>query len=416
MAAKQPSSASAWRRYAANIAAVLFGFVIVFAVIEAPFRILYYVTDRTVGETEASWVYLPYVGYFRAPNEVDRNGNKADAQGFLVNHTGERRNLAIKGPSEFRVFIVGGSTVAHGSSDAGDTISALLEDRLRGLFKKAGISRIPRVVNAGIDGYYSAQELLLFNFFLLPLKPDYVIFFDGSNDFLVWGDVDKPAFRLLKNNYHDYQAKLFQQFNQLDSLGGALAPLFRQLANHSAALDFLYKLVAHPDRFRRIVSSHLGDRENDDAVLKRYLPRHVERYFRNIRSTIGVGLAQGIPIAYFLQPTILGDSGLSEKELGFKRSLRTRWHGISYFKAKQLFYSRVQDGFMKLHVEQTGQRGVTIGDLSGLFDDKSVDTTYYIDHVHYNAIGRRRISEALFDTLGEAILSTAREQMSRTAK
>lgn len=77
----------------------------------------------------------------------------------------------------FRIFMLGGSTV-EGQFNAYWTISYYLEKDLRKVLPKA------EVINAGVAGFGSDNELMLLKNVVLKLEPDMVIVLDGRNDLL----------------------------------------------------------------------------------------------------------------------------------------------------------------------------------------------------------------------------------------
>lgn len=392
-----------------RIGAVLIGAVLSVAMIEVPFRVLYHILDRPIGSKVAHSVYLPYVGYFREPGSMASTGLRADKHGFLLNSNDEKRDLTIKKPNEYRVFILGGSTVAGGLNRIG-TLTAQLQTRLTRLFEARSVPVKPQVINAGVDGYFSAQQFLMFNFIILPLKPDYVIIFDGTNDFIVWGDYDHPSFNLLQNNYHDYQAEFLENYNNAFSVGGIAALVAKELGNYSAAMDFGYKLVSRSDRFQQILKTKIKGSDSFQSVITEFMPQHVDRYSKNIRSTLAISIAHQVPVTYVLQPTMLGEERLSPLERGIMNGLTTKWHNVDYFRAKRIFYRNSREMFENFRIEFGKSPSVTISDLSRLFTDKPDKISTFVDHIHYSTEGRRRIVDALFSVVKEPILKHALER------
>ncbi|MBI1390136.1 MAG: hypothetical protein GC154_16970 [bacterium] len=79
-----------------------------------------------------------------------------------------------------RLFTLGGSVVFYGH-DNESTIAGRLEAALKSKYQ----NRTVEVVNAGVTGYISDQELILLITDILDFDPDFVIVFDGFNDFLM---------------------------------------------------------------------------------------------------------------------------------------------------------------------------------------------------------------------------------------
>ena len=385
--------------------------IVLIAAAEGVVRLGYAVLGRSISTAAASAPrqYLPYVGFMRAPLATYPNGHGTDRLGFLLNGNDAGRDLTRKDPREFRVFVLGGSTVAGiDAPSPALTIPGRLETALAILFRENEIPLEPRVVNAGVDGYYSNQEFLLLKYYLSALSADYVVVFDGTNDYIVWGDRPEPVFQLLRNNFHDYQAEFFDAYNRAFTVSGSIALFVRSLTSYSALADFAYKLASRPGRIGEILSSQTG--EGESAIVARYLSRHIERYRINIESTLSYARDNGLGLAYVLQPTLLPGLPLSAAERAIVAGESTRWHHIEYFAPKKLFYSQAADMFAELHRRYAAASEFTIADMSGLFNNKSVETTIYRDSVHYTEAGNAKIVERLLPEIASPILDIARRR------
>ena len=77
----------------------------------------------------------------------------------------------------YRIIIFGGSTVeGDGAEDVSSNLASHLKKRL-----SKRISNV-EVINAGVGGYRSRQQLLYYITELYLYNPDLVIFYDGWND------------------------------------------------------------------------------------------------------------------------------------------------------------------------------------------------------------------------------------------
>jgi lysophospholipase L1-like esterase len=90
----------------------------------------------------------------------------------------------IKPPGEFRIFIVGGSTVFGWGVKEADTIPRqiqhLVDQKLAG--RALASRQTVRVINAGVPWYASWHEAAFVFFHILDLDPDWIIVMDGLND------------------------------------------------------------------------------------------------------------------------------------------------------------------------------------------------------------------------------------------
>ena len=94
-----------------------------------------------------------------------------NSHGFRGNEFLEDKPLDI-----FRIITVGGSTTAGVNSD-GNTYPSFLQE----LFLKNGFKNV-EIINAGISGLTSSQEIKLIEQKLLDYEPDVLIVYDGWND------------------------------------------------------------------------------------------------------------------------------------------------------------------------------------------------------------------------------------------
>lgn len=133
-----------------------------------------------------------------------------------------RTTLAAKTPSEYRIFLLGGSTVeGDGATREEETIAKRLEDALNA--SGAFGARTVTVYNKGISGYYSKQELLLLASRVLPFQePDMILVLDGVNDFLV-NSVEREALAVPYSDlWHYKELSQTRAVRQLSTPQGAV--------------------------------------------------------------------------------------------------------------------------------------------------------------------------------------------------
>ena len=346
-------------------------------------------------------VFKPYLGF----SSVSYEEGGRDRYGFRLNDLNDiGRDLTEITECEFRIFLLGGSTV-DGRYLIGrkDMLSVRLENLLNEE-TKSGIRF--SVINGGKGGYISIQSLMQHAFYIkYSLNPDFVIHFDGSNDFLngstYWPDGE---FLGVESNMHRDTERLFLDANKSRKLGGAINLLFRRLADYSAVVFLIHKTVNDP-----ILSNpnNVSDIQTEIS-LDEWIEKHVRRYLFNIRMATQIADAQ-TGVAYFFQPTLLPYmmSWLSSKEIAFlERGLDSSYtfHGYSRREAKQQYYLRVREELQKMRNQLNSDYSV-VKDLSGLFDNKSVDETYFGDHVHYLPLGREILAKEIHQTISSRIWS-----------
>ena len=115
-----------------------------------------------------------------------KNGkNLIDEYGFRCNNeatnpeSSEECKFPIEKPdNEYRIFLVGGSTMFSSNNDNSATTSAVLQKQLI----DSKLEKDIRVVNAGVSGSWSEQEVKLVTEKIINFSPDLIIVYDGMND------------------------------------------------------------------------------------------------------------------------------------------------------------------------------------------------------------------------------------------
>ena len=124
------------------------------------------------------YITHPYLPVVLRPSTEYRDADMAahiNAQGLR----GPERDAA-RTPGSWRVVCVGGSTT-FGAGIVGDenTWPARLEERLSAARPDLRVE----VLNAGVPGYTTAENVIYLSLRLLDLEPDLVVLYEGYNDF-----------------------------------------------------------------------------------------------------------------------------------------------------------------------------------------------------------------------------------------
>ena len=381
-------------------------------------RVIFFTLDKSSGDPmldarlSDKFIYQPYTGLMYKPFSEVRPKLKTDRHGFIHNGNPER-NLFIKNPNQFRVFLLGGSTVA-GTNVASEktTLAAMLEARLSKLFQEKGIQLIPQVVNAGISSYISSQEFALLKWYVLPLNPDYVITLDGTNDSRHYNSHVYSTNQTLKHDVHGYHQKIFEDYNQIFSFYGLLAQAMRLSSNYSALVSLLYKTTKRLNKPKGVQGiSHKATQEEMNNVIE----MNLTQYSRNIQASAALCKQFKIGLGYFLQPTLFSDlPNLTEKELKIiKEGNYGTWHNRNYFEYKRKFYDKASFIISALKSE-FGSEDITIEDFSKIFTSeyKKPRMSFYGDRAHYTDLGRKVIIDKILKNLGKNITKKAKEVQS----
>lgn len=144
------------------------------------------------------WVQDPSKGWFHAAGSVGENDRGGPDRGTIhINALGLRgREIAVaKEPGSFRVLVFGDSFIFGVGVDEEHLFSAALARRLR-----AASVRRPDVVNMGVSGYSTDQELILYRELGSRMQADLVLVavcdndLDGNGSDFIYKMYPKPYF------------------------------------------------------------------------------------------------------------------------------------------------------------------------------------------------------------------------------
>ncbi len=309
-------------------------------------------------------IYEPYTAIGLRPN-YDFRINNFD---YHINSLGFRSKEVIepKPPQVFRVFILGGSTVEGGMNDQW-TLDSYLSQGLKKSYQ--GVE----VINAGIVGYSSQEELALLETRILDLQPDLVVIFDGRNDLY---------YSIMENGSPYYSCK-----NVLDRLINY--PTFYSLSTNLAR--FLTKKSAAITRAFRFCF-----RQKPQAVYPhevRFKKLRIAIYLDNLRLMKAALEINGIKGIIAFQPTLgyaKDDVTAYEKSVALylREEERTDW-------LSQIPLVWPQVGRQVAAIADSGP--VRSYDLTRVFE--KTRETAYIDSVHYTPLGYQIIASRLAEII-----------------
>lgn len=166
-------------------------------------------------QVETAFVFDPVLGYSFKPNIVYKNPTTAPQFAprrimFVDVRTGPESFLFTEDLSTVRqshrmIFCLGGSSTAGTESSHNKNYPAIVDS----LIKPDGY----RCVNAGVGGYRSIHELLLFKNKILKLKPTAITIFSGYND---WEDYESGAYA--KNDHFAHCLSHVLPTNRLEQI------------------------------------------------------------------------------------------------------------------------------------------------------------------------------------------------------
>lgn len=340
--------------------------------------------------TNETFGFDALLGY-RNPPPSDPNYQPFNAYGFIP--SGTRVHFSPrKGKGIYRVFILGGSSVAGRYIEGPNTISTCLENILN--VRAGSRSNRYEVINAGVPGSLSIEELVFFITDIVFYQPDMVVVVNGFSDlrifpkFLEWG-------RMPRVNWSVYMEDSRKTYLEAQTIVGSmrlLAGAIRARLQCSYTYWWLKKMNAgigrrwgmHPLQinFFQMPSCLTGHATYSCPEIPQ---EYIDVYLMNVRNLIGVAHAHGIKCLMVLQPPAIYQRRHASE-------LNAKW-GEPSFSNFRRGWDRVRGGFQSVRRSWQGIRGVRVIDLSQLFAD--VPEEMFFDEIRYREPGVRRIAEEL---------------------
>lgn len=318
----------------------------------------------------------PHVTFLNKPDiTVDQAAEDGSPTQIRLNGLGlriERPFERAKPAGEFRVLMLGGSTVFEGFP-----LAKSIAGRLEALAAADGHTGV-KVYNCGVVGYNSAQELALLVHALADYAPDLVIVYDGGNDVTSPYLYDpRPGYPLnylvVESGYQAVEKRL--RPDRLFALAaanvGVVRALFRtQLVQHLVPLAGLRREAGY------------GTPAWREAAL--------DAYGANLDKLCRLSGGFGFKLAVFLQPLVFTKPVLDESELkyagppAFAEHVRAQYPGAR---------RRVAD--LKRRREKRG--AVSVEDLSGVFDGRKDPA--FRDFIHLNDAAKDLVARRIYARL-----------------
>lgn len=282
--------------------------------------------------------------------------------------------LPVKKPSdEFRIFIVGGSTVFGWGVNEQETIAGHLQkliqsQQFRSLTATtrslaATNHKQVRVINAGMPWYASWHESALIFFRILALEPDWIIVFDGLNDVAA-------SLQPLWTPIH---------------LGGSL-DLPTQIAasrkkNAARFSAFVADLIRLSPTLRYFFAKLAQRKELRNGT---YHPEVWDQYIRYMTGLKHLTASLGIRFSVFLQPVMCLDKPLDPYEI------QTDATSMATPMFAEMFRKVYQEGEKRL----LNTRDIPFTSLRSTFSKTT--SPIYMDGLHYNNLGNEMLAREIY--------------------
>lgn len=199
-------------------------------------------------------------------------------------------------PANFNVFFFGGST-SFGVGPSWATVASYLQDDLNA---SGAVGRPVRVYNFGRSGYFSSQEIILFQRLLTNGHvPDMVVFLDGLNDFC-WVDGQPSSWQMLASHFNSVNAEA-----QRRAAGHGVVTEWNKFAGFLTTLPLTRLLAASLERIgEEPVPQYVRPQEavEEQPESEATLDAIIDRYFSFKRQVEGVAAEFGITPVFVWQP------------------------------------------------------------------------------------------------------------------
>lgn len=321
--------------------------------------------------------------------------------------------LPPKEPGEFRVFLLGGSTVANLRKPPGDRIADHIQKQLR----KLGVRG--RVFNFGVPNYTSINELYLVHSKLVFLDPDLIVVYDGVND-VFYGSVVRPEdwqpnISDLAIGYHErmYASHALPPFAQLWLV-------IRQFSYTASLVGRIQTRLSSQNAFRNMSPAAFAEASEKEAVKRtandpgkfasslgrnkifsdkaRMNQAAVDVYVQNAATMARSVSRRKILFLHVLQPT-----AFTKKHLHPREQWSVDFNNAYYADFRSVYletYARYRADLGRLASgEFQNERRVSFLDLSAVTDNNP--DFIYDDYCHENLHGN------LTQIVGDAIAGAA---------
>jgi lysophospholipase L1-like esterase len=350
---------SSLRTLLVRVGLISFGFALAMVLCEATLQLRYRITQGEwlwAHKAESPFFqWHPYLVGASRPGATGKSGTKTvtiNSRGFRGPEIAPQRRRGT-----IRIVTLGGSSTFGTQVADEDAWPRQLARRLGNDFE---------VVNLGVPGYSSVENLIQTAFLLSDLNPDIAIYYEG------WNDLRNMHVRPLAADYSDFHGK--EQLTNLDIVPGD--------SNSRLATAFYVRNWISGSILSRLdaIPSFEG---SPDKLTDRMDARAVSLYSRNLRSIVAVCRSQGVrPI---MVPHLLNYAILTSDQPYF-------W--IPYVKTKDL--QKAMGGY------NDAMKGVT-HELAVDFVESVLETAFgaadFVDQGHFNEPGSRKFAGLLSDYL-----------------
>ena len=313
-----------------------------------------------------------------APFTIYRNLPSQHSAVVNINSRGLRAEEGAEQDSRPKIILLGGSaTFGQGAETDQDTIPAILQQSIKS----------HRVLNAGVIGFQSGQELTYLVTQLIDYQPAIVVAYDGWNDVfdVAYGperDVNDLGFN---SNFYSFEHQLVLNYQTQVSPYESLSRLIGATSSKSLVLTRFAQAISAYRRQEAITAQASANQARGKALLD----SAVTTYVNNVRKMAVFSHASGARFVVVLQPE-LGqrlNATAEEKRLLSASTIGNIPYGDSFPSLYREFLTEAK--------EQLTRVGVEWIDTNESPRFQASPTTLFLDPVHTNRRGNEIVSEIM---------------------
>jgi hypothetical protein len=323
-----------------------------------------------------------------APFTVYRNLPSQHTPAININSRGLRAEEgAEQDPRPKIVFLGGSAAFGQGAETDQDTIPAILQQSMKS----------HRVLNAGVIGFQSGQELTYLITQLIDYQPAIVVAYDGWNDVfdVAYGrgrDVNELGFN---SNFFSFEDQLVLNYQTQVSPYESLSRLFGATSSKSLVLTRFVKAIrAHQMQEATTAQTLMNQSRFRETAL---LNSIVTTYVNNVRKMSLFSRACGAKFVLVLQPE-LGqrlNATTEEKQLLNAAIIGNTHYSDSFPALYREFLSEAKQRLTREGVEWIDTNESPLYQVS--------PTTLFLDPVHTNRRGNEVVAEIMTPKLQRLI-------------
>lgn len=281
--------------------------------------------------------------------------------------------LFEKPKDEYRIIVVGGSTVFGWGVNESETIPAFLQNKIQ-----THLGKKVRVINAGIPWYASWHEAALVLFKVMEMKPDWIICLDALND---TAQGTAPTWEPVSMGYLDPPTKV------------AMERLHSKISERS----FFHALLSYSQTYTYF-SAKLKARAGVSTGV--YHPELWDQYVSLKERIQAITSSSGIRFTTFFQPVIVEGKKLTVEEI---------YNNETNMKIPE-FAEVFRKAYLAGEQKSLSTKSLRVISLKNAF--QNIQETIYIDGQHYNRKGNELLADMIYRLEIAPNLQTALQQNS----